>query len=360
MARNQPQRATLADVAREAGVAKSTASSILRKTNPHYSRYAAETIQRVEQAAARLGYAPSLLAASLRQQHVPHFGVFLELTRPGDTGPMGGLPALLWRVYEGIAIEARQQRRYPVVLTSPEPELELTESPEELDRIVRSDLAGVVAAVRPATWDRHLARWEEWGLPCVSLFDRGTPDQARCFVDLDNQAVGRTAWQYLWEHGHRRAICLREADRPSFVADRLDAFCEASRQTGGTVIEAALQHIRPGVGTPDARDAKALLQMIRDSKTTAIFGATGGATVLSHEILRGDGLAIPGECSLIGIDLPVWPGVAETITEVACPALTVGQAAARLLDERIRGKSKDRRHVLVDPVLRERMSVASR
>ena len=101
------ERVTLADVAEKVGLAPSTVSYILRKVEPHFSRYAKDTIARVEQAATEAGYAPSLLATSLRLQQVPYFGIFFEFVREGDPGPAGGLSTMMWEVYEGIANMAR-------------------------------------------------------------------------------------------------------------------------------------------------------------------------------------------------------------------------------------------------------------
>ncbi len=57
-----PQSAlTLADVAREARVGESTASRVLR----NQGSYAAETRERVQEAAARLGYVPNRIAGTL-------------------------------------------------------------------------------------------------------------------------------------------------------------------------------------------------------------------------------------------------------------------------------------------------------
>lgn len=346
-------------MAKAAGVAPSTVSCILRRVEPQYSRHAEETIHRVKQTAARLGYSPSLLAASLRQKHVPYFGVLLEFVRRGDPGPTGGLPALLWRVYEGIASAAREHRRYPVVLSSTEPDTELTDSFEELDRAVRSDLAGMIAAVRPETWERHLDRWQQWGVPCVSLFDHGTPERPRCFVDLDNRAVGTMASRHLWEHGHRRVLCVRAGELPPAVADRIEACTQAHHDAGGNAKEMPLRYCQPGSPQIDPRDQQALLDALRNSQATAVFAATGGATVMTYEILTRSGRAVPGDCSLIGIDLPVWPEVAHVITEIACNGFAVGEAAAKLLDDRIRGDADEHCRLLVDPVLRERASVAT-
>src|SRR4051812_43365688 len=60
----RPRRATSADVAREAGVSRATVSYVLNDT-PH-QKIPEATRRRVLEAAARLGYAPSAAARTLR------------------------------------------------------------------------------------------------------------------------------------------------------------------------------------------------------------------------------------------------------------------------------------------------------
>lgn len=342
------------------GVAPSTVSYILRRVEPHFSRYAKDTIARVEQVAAEIGYAPSLLATSLRRRQVPFFGVFFEFVRRGDAAPDGGQSIMMWQVCEGIANAARQDHRYPVVLTSPNPASGMPASTSELDLIVRSGLSGVIAAVHPETWLNHVARWEEAGVPCISLFDAGSPEAPRWYVDLDNHAVGNLAWEYLSRQGHRRAICLHQSESSRAISDRMAAFGEAASSAGaGANVEelvlTAEQVRQVDAGRPES--CRSLVETLKRSGATAIFCADGGASVIAHDVLDAFGVRIPGECSIIGIDIPLWRSASDLVTQVACSGTLVGQAAAELLAERISGENGEVRHTLVPPVLLERSSV---
>jgi LacI family transcriptional regulator len=358
LGRKPSDRVTLNDVAEKVGVAPSTVSYILRKVEPHFSRYAKDTIEKVEQAAAEVGYAPSMLATSLRLGQVPFFGIFFEFVRPGDVSPSGGMSSMMWQVYEGIASAARKQHRYPVVLTSPDPGAGLADSPEELERVVRSGLAGVIAAVFPDTWRDHLARWEAAGVPCISLFDHGDADLPRTFVDLDNHAVGRLAWQHLREHGHKHVTCLYPLVSSAAISDRIEGFRQARAEDGLDTSVVQLDCPRLTGDRFDQADAERVLSALKDARATAFFGTDGGVTVITYEVLTSHGVNVPQDCSLIGIDVPTWSGAAPFVTEVACPGRRVGEAAAQLLDDRIGGKNPEAAHVLVDPVLMRRTTVA--
>ena len=287
MPRQATGRVTLTDVATQAGVSPSTVSYILRRVEPHFSRYAKATIARVQRAAEDAGYAPNLLATALRHQKLPFFGVFFEMIRRGDSGFTGGLPTIMWDLYEGIARTARQDHRYPVVLTSPAEHEGLTESPAELDLIVRSGLCGVIAAVHSETWRDHVARWERAGISCVSLFDRGGEDEERWCVDLDNRAVGQMALDHLQEHGHSKIICVHQPDSGTAVSDRVEAFA-------GAQIEAGLKPVVMELANNEALRTD-FVSRLRKLGANAVLAADGGASILAYQSLSDAWLNIPDE-----------------------------------------------------------------
>ena len=341
-------------MAARAGVTPPTVSYILRKVQPNYSRYANETIERVERATKELGYTPNLLATSLRDQRLPFFGVFFEFVRACDVSPTGGLPAIMWQVYEGIANTARKAGRYPVLLTSPGAEVSLADDPEEIDRVVRSGLSGVIAAVHRTTWKNHLDRWEELGVPCISLFDAGEPDRPRWYVDLDNHAVGRQAWEYLSKRGHRRVLCPLEENPSKGAADRAEAFVQAQDRNGDEP-HVLNMTCRNEVEDHYASDDKRLIvEALKRTKATAIFGNSGAMSAISYQALRDEGIRIPDRCSLIGIDLLDANEAFDQVTQFVCPGVKIGQAAARLLESRNAGTVDTPQHILVPPELQER------
>ena len=353
MAKNVTGRATQRDVAEHAGVAPPTVSYILRKVEPKYSRYATETIKRVERAAKELGYVPNLLATSLRHQHLPFFGIFFEFVRDRDVSPTGGLPAIMWQVYEGIAKTARKAHRYPVLLTSPGADQSLADNPDELDRVVRTGLSGVIAAVHATTWKNHLDQWEQRGVPCISLFDAGEPDRPRWSVDLDNRAVGRQAWEYLSKKGHRRVLCPRGKNPSKAAADRVEAFIQAQQDSGcePCVLNMACGNEVEDQYAPD--DRTLILKTLKETNATAIFGNSGGMSSISSEALSGAGIRIPDECCLVGIDVLEANEAVHHITQFVCPGVKIGQAAAELLERRSAGTADTPQHILVPPELKE-------
>jgi len=352
-------RATQKDVADRAGVTGPTVSHILRRVEPYYSRYARETIERVERAAEELGYMPNLLATSLRDQRLPFFGIFFDFVRARDVSPTGGMPAIMWQVLEGIANTARKAGRHPVLLISPGADVALADFPGELDRVVRSGLSGVIAAVHDATWEGHLERWEKLGVPCISVFNAGQPERPRWYVDLDNRAVGTQACEYLAKHGHRHVLCPLGKNPSRAAADRVEAFKEAQEQNHCElhVLEMTCWNEVEDQYDPDGETL--IVEAFRETRrATAIFGNSGGMTALSYGALCRAGLDVPGDCSLIGIDILATHEAFDLMTQFVCPGVEVGEAAAQLLERRIERVAGQIEGIRVPPVLRERSSVA--
>src|SRR5690625_1459685 len=65
---------TIADVAKHAGVSKSTVSQYLNK---RYNYMGEKTKLRIEQAVAELGYSPNIVARSLKQKSTTTIGVIV-------------------------------------------------------------------------------------------------------------------------------------------------------------------------------------------------------------------------------------------------------------------------------------------
>jgi len=266
----------------------------------------------------------------------------------------------MWQIYEGIANTARQARRYPVLLTSPGAGVSLADDPEELDRVVRSGLSGVIAAVHRTTWKRHLDRWEKHGVPCISLFDPGEPSRPRWYVDLDNRAVGRQAWEYLSQRGHDRVLCPLERNPTQAAADRVRAFVQAQEQSGHEPFIVKLTGLNEADNRCAAPDQRLIIEAMRQTKATDIFGNSGAVSVISFQALRETGIRVPAECSLIGIDVLETHAAFDQMTQFVCPGVQVGEAAARLLESRHGAAADTPSCILVPPALREGMTVADR
>jgi LacI family transcriptional regulator len=311
----------------------------------------------VEEAARKAGYRPNLMASSLRRRRSPFFGVSFQLTRDRLRHPIGTHPAMMWDVFEGITRAAQAIGRYPVFLSSPADDF-FDDDPQHIDRIIHSGLSGVVASVPSETWEAHMLRWEQAGVHCVSIFDRGDRRHPRWYVDLDHEAVGRLAQQYLAQKGHTNVLCLWDWGRSHTELERLKAFRDAHRAQGHRFHLMRWGRWSESV-IVDPHDAARLIEAIKSTGATAIFAAGGGSSMKAFQVLRIHEVRVPDDLSLLGMDVPTGVYEASIITEVVCPGQQLGYEAARLLARRIDGECAEPTAILVEPEIIERRSVAA-
>jgi len=271
----------IADVARQAGVSKATASRAL--TGNGY--VAPETRERVQQAAHDLGYVASSSASSLVT---------------GKTQTVALVVPRVGRWYFGEIIEGIErslmQLGYDLTLYMAEPDT------RDRDRLYRHFLArkrfdGVIAvALEPD--DSDLERLVGFAKPTVCI---GNELPGVVTLGIDNVAIGRMITQHLLALGHTRVAFLGstpEVDpRARDVDDREKGYIQAMHAAGlKPDVHAATLTITDGyaAATPLLADA--------DSRPTAIVGACDEVAIGAIIAAQRLGIAIPSQLSIIGVD----------------------------------------------------------
>lgn len=275
--------AGIADVARAAGVSKSTASRAL--TGAGYVSDA--TRARVRDAAAALGYVPTTSAVSLVTGRTQTIGVVMPwLDR--------------WffaQVLEGIQ-DALLEHRYDLVLYGAPPESAARREMFE-NFLARKRFDGLIAVgIEPNA--RELERLVAFGKPVVSV---GGYDVGTNAVSIDDVAAARIATDHLIELGHRVIAFLGgDADkrRTSFGdARRWEGYLSAMRDAG---LEASARHVHSAVTMPGGYGAAVELLGDRRTRPTAIVGVCDEVAVGAIIAARRLGIRVPERLSVVGID----------------------------------------------------------
>ncbi|WP_422935742.1 LacI family DNA-binding transcriptional regulator [Sinomonas sp. P47F7] len=321
---------TILDVAALAGVSKSAASLALRGTG-----YVSETKRRaVLDAAAELGYRPNAAARAMGSQRSGIVGLILDDLRnpwfvPAVEGLSDGLhgaglrPLLGdWRLEGGPLVERFMELRVEGIV-----------------------LVGTLDGAEPA-----LA-----GIGPVPVVQVGSPRaQARAasIVTNDDAEGARRVVRHLAALGHRDVAHLGAPGTP--VGDaRREGFEDESRRLGLTfrTVDAGL--------TEEAgyRAGRGLLAAA--GRPTAIFAVNDMAALGALSAAEDLGLAVPDDLSLAGYDdTPAARLRAVGLTSVDNASREAGRVAARLLAERIAGRSPVAESVLLAPELKARTSTA--
>ncbi len=303
--------AGIADVARAAGVSKSTASRAL--TGAGY--VSDETRARVQSAAAALGYVPTTSAVSLVTGRTQTIGVVMPTFDRW----------FFAHVLEGIQ-DALLERRYDLALYGAAPESDARREMFE-HFLARKRFDGLIAVgIEPNA--HELERLVAFGKPVVSVggYDIGTNA-----VSIDDRATGRIATEHLVGLGHR-AIAFVGGDpdgRRTSYGDqqRLEGYFSAMRDAG---LEASAVHVPSEVTMPGGYGAAVDVLGDRRTRPTAIVGVCDEVAVGAIIAARRLGIRVPDQLSVVGIDDHAYAEMFSLTTLQQKPHQQ-GRAAVQLL-----------------------------
>ncbi len=336
-----PARATLREVAVEAGVHPATASRALNEETR--ALVAEATVARVLAAARRLDYRPNHLARGLKTRRSATIGVIL----PDLTNPL--FPPIVRGVEDLLGPQG-----YVALVAN-------TDNDDERERRVISEMRNRhVDGLIVATAHRHhphLLEAAQSGTPVV-LVNRIVEDHPLPSVSVDDQAGVRAALTYLVELGHRRIAHIAGPQDLSTGHGRYRGYVEGLRAAG-------LDH-DPGLVTfagafSEAEGHRAAEELFgRRRRFSAVLAGNDMLALGVLRCLHERGLSCPAGCSLVGFnDMPFMDRVSPPLTTVRVPHYDVGVEAARLLLERIRDESTPIKVVRLPPALVVRESAAA-
>jgi LacI family transcriptional regulator len=330
--------ATVADVARTAGVSVSTAARVLSGTG-----YASEATRRVVLEAARdLGYVPNQIARSLRTKQTRLVGLLI-----------GDVENSFYSVIARNVESATKDAGYHVVLCN-------SDDDPKIEREYLQLLEGMhvdALIVTPTSKNRrYLTRFIQEGIVVVQV-DRRIEGLQADAVLVDNEAGAVSAVSHLVEAGHSRIGILTGELEVSTASQRLVG--ERALKDHGIAIRPTL--VRSGSFHREhaIEDATAL---IRAKPTpTAIFAANNILAEATLIALDQERLRVPRDVSVVAFDDVQWMDMVEPpLTTVRQPVADMARSAAELALRRLRDGFEGRPSTVVfHTELVERGSVAS-
>lgn len=332
------QRTTLKDVAREAGVHTSTASRALNEETRAVVN--AETVERVLEAALRLGYAPHPLARGLRTNRTMTAGIVI----PDVENPLFG------PIIAG-AESALSEGGYSLLIANTEPG-----NPEPdgvVDTLLDRHVDGLILATATRD-DASLQALVDGGIPVV-LVNRTTEGLALPSVLGDDHAGVGLAVEHLDALGHTAIGHIAGPQTLSTGRARQDAFRVWMDRLGlvadsSNVEEAEWFQVAPGY---DA--AKSLLA--RRPDLTAIVAGNDLLALGAYRAIREMGLEVGKDISVTGYnDIPLVDLMEPGLTSVRVPYREMGAESARRLLLNIDRGSLDGTRVTLTPTLAVRGS----
>ncbi|MGK5557490.1 LacI family DNA-binding transcriptional regulator [Actinomadura kijaniata] len=313
---------TLEDVARRAGVSLATASRVLNGSN---RRVGAALRQRVERAAAELGYEPDVTAQTLARGSSNVVGLVVHaLTDPYFAALAEGAMRAADRHGCTVMIGATHR--------DPEREISLV-STLRAQRVRAVVLAGSRTA-DPAVTGRLAAEIERYRtaggrVACIGQDRLGVDTVAPA-----NREGAAALARALAELGHRRFAVLAGPERLLTAADRTEGFAAALAGLG-----LPAPRVVPGGFDRDGGHAAAgaLVDSGLDG-VTCVFAVNDVMAVGALAALRERGVDVPGTLSVAGFDdIETLRDQVPALTTVRLPLTAMGERALDLaLEERER------------------------
>ncbi|WP_328302697.1 LacI family DNA-binding transcriptional regulator [Actinomycetospora sp. NBC_00405] len=305
--------ATMADVARMAGVSTATVSHVLNGTRP----VRASTREQVLSAVAATHYTPNTVARSLATARTTTMGLVLSAI----SNPYFG--ELL-----SAAESAAAAAGYTLLLVDPheDPDYELT----VVTRLHHHRVDGVVLApsARPDDTLAYLARHQ---VPTV-LLDR-LIDAGHDQVGPENRASTAGLTGHLADHGHTRIGLVAGLEGLSTTTERREGYRDALRSRG-LPVDPELE-VGGASETVAARRATHRLVAL-DDRPTAIVAGNNSMTIGVMQALRDAGLEVPRDVAVAAFDDFAWADLfAPRLTVAAQPFDEIATTAVRLLLDRI-------------------------
>ena len=325
----------LKDIAQRAGLAVMTVSKALRD-KPDVS---ADTKTRVKLLAQQMGYVPDSTAQGLRTRTTQLFGLVVSsMTNP-----------IYSRVV--LAIEERaHELGYDVLLAHT---LNIPEREEAcLRRLLwrRVDGLFIAPVYRMAAESSIYQDLVTHHVPTVLLGHAAPFCSQFVNVETDDLLASYAVTQHLLKLGHKRIAFFAGPLATPWTQERFEGYRRALREAGLDVDDRLV--FQAGRTIEDG--AKAALQMTNEScDATAIQAVNDVVAVGCAETLLSQGLRIPEDISVAGFgNILLGAHFRVPLTTTRQPKFRLGSAAMDSMQELLRGKRPDSKHLPAELIVR--------
>lgn len=336
------EKVTSHDVARRAGVSRTTVSIVLNQSKNVV--LSAETRERVLRAASDLGYRPNSAARMLVKGNTETIG--LVISRPEILPHDGFIPQLLL----GIS-RVNQQHGFRVLVEG----LDVDDAPRTYLSLVEERRIDGLIVLNPRTDDSDLRSLVDRDFPLVLI--GSIRHQQEYSVNFSTQFGMDRAASHLIALGHRRIGAVTFSPQGLIATDiRLSSL---SKALAGHNVALNPDDVEYGNFSAESgyEAAKKLLQTRPD--LTAIVAGNDTIAIGIMSAARQLGRDIPGDLSVIGFDdLPFAAYLNPPLTTIRVDAVAQGAAAAGLLIRKLRGETIENRRLQVETKFIERGSCA--
>jgi DNA-binding LacI/PurR family transcriptional regulator len=329
---------TIGDVAKKAGVSKTTVSRIL---NQNYGHTTEETRIRVLEVIKELDYRPNALAKGLKSMRTNVIGIVLS-----------NLKNPFWTtVLEGVEDACRDLGYNLMICNSDEDPLMEEQYIREF-QMRQVDGIVINPTVRnPDLYQKLVA--EKYPLVVVN---RRIPGLKTHNVVMDNVKGASIAVNHLLHNGRKKVAAF--AYRNPYVStwkERIEGYRAAMLENGFAAEDIRIEESEQQIGM--VKDS-VLRYLQAHPDTDAIFSTNNMITLEVIEAIKEMNLKIPADIAIVGYDETVWSKHLDPpLTTIEQPGYEMGRMAAQILINKIRAEKEQRpKTVVLEPKLIARKS----
>lgn len=313
------EKVTMADVAREAGVSKSTVSQFLNK---RYEYMGEKTKRKIEEAIETLGYQPNFIARSLKQKRTSMVGIIVaNITHYFST-----------EVTRAIEDFCHQHDLHAIVCNA-------DDDPEKEKKYIEMLRAKQVDGLIIFPTGKNNALYKtmvKQGYPVVFV-DRKVEELEVFSVITDNAESTYRAIQHFIENGHRQIAFAVQPLIVSTRIERLEGYKKAMSDAG---LEVNPNYIAEA-GIPEMKGKLEKL-FSQEVKPTALFAANDRVFLAVVEFLKEKGIKPGKDIELVVFDNIPFAHLLDTpISFITQPASEMGSKAAELLFQQMKEEDKE-------------------
>lgn len=323
-------KATIYDVAKEAGVSIATISNAINGKGKVSKKRREQILKIIEQ----LNYQPSVIASALMGKKTFTLGLLI----PDISNPFF---AEIARAIEDQA----HHSGYSVIICSTDNKDERVE--RYISLLEQKSVDGIIIGTGIENLD-ILLRLQTRSVPFV-MIARETAALAVDTVVADDYIGGILAAQHLTELGHRQLAILCENLKVSSSRERIRGFKQGLMEMNipfdDNNIVTCEYLVEEG-----RRGAYELLH--RPEKPTAIFCCNDLLAIGAMQVAKQIGIKVPDDLSIVGFDDTILAGVTDPpLTTIAQPIERMGKQAFNLLIDNLMNSESVKQRIVLRPEL---------
>lgn len=318
------QKITIADVAKEAGVSKSTVSQFLNK---RYEYMAEETRKKIDHAIKSLGYQPNYIARSLKQKRTSMIGVIV-----------GNIVHRLSTEISRSIEDFCNEHDFHVIICNAD---DMPEKEKNYINVLRAkQVDGLI--VFPTGQNTGLYEELVKSRYPVVFVDREVYEVKANTVVVNNLEATYAAVGKLIVDGHQKIAIVTQPLLSSTRVERVEGYKRALADQKVPIDPKYMIHSK----IEDLNQELTTLFSLPESPT-ALFAGNDRVFLEVVQFLKKNKIKIGVDVELIVFDnIPFAHLIEPSITIISQPAYEIGQKAAELLLSQINKEDKQPEHII--------------